>query len=69
MPVAHNDILKNENIQPWLALDHHVASGRGEQVALIYDSPVTGTVRKFTYIQLQDEVARFDSLRFEVLEV
>ena len=31
------------------ALDFHVERGRGRQVALIYDSPVTGTVRKLTY--------------------
>src|SRR5512137_1906467 len=40
------------------AVDRHVAAGRGEQVALIYDSPVTGTVRRFTYRELRDEVAR-----------
>ncbi|MFQ3208150.1 MAG: propionyl-CoA synthetase, partial [Glaciecola sp.] len=27
----------------YMALDHHVAQGRGEQIALIYDSPVTDT--------------------------
>lgn len=43
----------------WLALDHHVESGRGDQLALIYDSPVTDTVRKYTYAQLRDEVAQF----------
>jgi len=42
----------------WLALDRHVEAGRGDQVALIYDSPVTGQVRKFTYAQLTDQVAR-----------
>ncbi len=41
------------------ALDRHVAAGRGEQAALIYDSPVTGTARTFTYAQLRDETARF----------
>jgi propionyl-CoA synthetase len=41
------------------ALDRHVENGRAEQVALIYDSPVTSTVRAFTYRELQDEVARF----------
>ncbi|OGO21358.1 MAG: propionyl-CoA synthetase, partial [Chloroflexi bacterium RBG_16_50_9] len=41
------------------ALDYHVASGRAEQVALIYDSPVAGTLKKFTYAELLDEVARF----------
>jgi len=41
------------------ALDRHVEHGRAEQVALIYDSPVTSTVRAFTYRELRDEVARF----------
>ncbi|MHB8868745.1 MAG: AMP-binding protein, partial [Thermoleophilia bacterium] len=41
------------------ALDRHVESGRGGQVALIYDSPVTNTVKKYTYRELTDEVARF----------
>jgi propionyl-CoA synthetase len=40
------------------ALDRHVAAGRGGQAALIYDSPVTGVVRTFTYADLLDEVAR-----------
>ncbi len=41
------------------ALDRHVDSGRADQPALIYDSPVTSTVRSFTYRELRDEVARF----------
>lgn len=41
------------------ALDRHVARGRGRQAALIYDSPVTGTVRAYTYQALRDETARF----------
>ncbi len=41
------------------ALDRHVENGRADQLALIYDSPVTSTVRTFTYRQLRDEVARF----------
>src|SRR5712692_3394735 len=40
------------------ALDLHVDRGRGKQPALIYDSPVTGTVRSFTYRELRDLVAR-----------
>jgi len=43
----------------WNALDRHVAAGNGERTALIYDSPVTGTVETFTYARLLDEVARF----------
>jgi propionyl-CoA synthetase len=41
------------------ALDRHVEEGRGEQAALIYDSPVTGTVRSYTYRELTELVARF----------
>ncbi|SDU63498.1 propionyl-CoA synthetase [Amycolatopsis keratiniphila] len=41
------------------ALDRHVRDGRGEQTALIWDSPVTDSVRRFTYAELLDEVARF----------
>ncbi|MBW8723650.1 MAG: propionyl-CoA synthetase [Inquilinus limosus] len=41
------------------ALDRHVAAGHGDRIALIYDSPVTGTVRRFTYAELTDRVARF----------
>lgn len=41
------------------ALDYHVENGRADQVAVIYDSPVTGTVKRFTYRQIRDEVARF----------
>jgi propionyl-CoA synthetase len=40
------------------AVDRHVAAGRGDQLALVHDSPVTGTVATFTYARLQDEVAR-----------
>ncbi len=41
------------------ALDRHCENGRGGQAALIYDSPVTGQVRSFTYDELRDQVARF----------
>jgi len=41
------------------ALDRHVESGRADQPALIYDSPVTQTVQTFTYHELLDQVARF----------
>jgi propionyl-CoA synthetase len=41
------------------ALDIHIDNGRGDQDALIYDSPVTDTIKKFTYRQLRDEVAQF----------
>ncbi len=39
------------------AIDRHVENGRADQLALIYDSPVTGTKRTYTYRQLQDEVS------------
>ncbi|WDD99622.1 propionyl-CoA synthetase [Thalassomonas actiniarum] len=43
----------------YLALDYHVENGRGEQTALIYDSPVTGVSRQYSYRELTDKVARF----------
>jgi len=50
----------------YLALDYHVEQGRGEQTALIYDSPVTGKKQQFTYSELTEEVAKFaDVLRFQ----
>ncbi len=41
------------------ALDRHVLEGRGNQPALIYDSPVTGVVRTYAYRELLDLAARF----------
>jgi propionyl-CoA synthetase len=41
------------------ALDFHIENGRGSQAAMIYDSPVTNTIKTFTYTQLRDLVARF----------
>ena len=41
------------------AVDRHVENGRGEQTAIIYDSPVTGTVRRISYNELQVQVATF----------
>jgi propionyl-CoA synthetase len=41
------------------ALDRHVIKGRADQPALVYDSPVTGSARTWTYAELLDEVARF----------
>ncbi len=43
----------------YMALDHHVAQGRGKQTALIYDSPVTNSKQTFSYEQLRDAVATF----------
>ncbi len=39
------------------AIDRHVERGRGNQPAIIYDSPVTNTKRAITYAELQREVA------------
>jgi propionyl-CoA synthetase len=41
------------------AVDRHVEAGRGDQPAIIHDSPVTDTVRRLTYAELKDQVARF----------
>ncbi|MBO0855857.1 MAG: propionyl-CoA synthetase, partial [Nocardia sp.] len=41
------------------AVDRHVDAGRGDQVAIIHDSAITGEVHKLTYAQLRDRVARF----------
>jgi len=43
----------------YLALDYHIENGRGSQIALIYDSPVTQTKKKYTYTELRDAVAIF----------
>jgi propionyl-CoA synthetase len=39
-------------------LDRHVAAGQGARTALIWDSPMQGTVERFSYAQLRDRVAR-----------
>ncbi len=39
-------------------LDRHVEAGAGDRTAVIYDSPVTGTVQRFSYAELRDEVAK-----------
>jgi acyl-coenzyme A synthetase/AMP-(fatty) acid ligase len=43
----------------YLALDIHVEQGRGAQTALIYDSPVTGVKKQYTYSELLHEVSLF----------
>ena len=40
------------------ALDRHIEAGRGEQTALIWDSPMAGRTERFTYRQLRDRTAR-----------
>ena len=42
----------------WNAVDRHVEAGRGDQVAIIHDSPITGTIRNLSYADLRDRVAR-----------
>ncbi|WP_261895533.1 propionyl-CoA synthetase [Vibrio cyclitrophicus] len=42
----------------WLALDYHCENGRGDNTALIYDSPVTGHQSSYTYDQLRNQVAK-----------
>ena len=42
-----------------LALDRHVDDGRGDQTAIIHDSPATGTQTRYTFRELRDLVARF----------
>ncbi|MFC0444356.1 acetate--CoA ligase [Pseudidiomarina halophila] len=44
------------------ALDYHVDNGRGEQTALIYDSPVTQTKQTYSYRELREQVAHFAGL-------
>ena len=41
----------------WNAVDRHVEQGRGEQTAIIYDSPITHTKREISYVELRNRVA------------
>ncbi len=41
------------------AIDFHIDNGRGEKLAIIYDSPITGTKKTFTYNQLKEKVSLF----------
>jgi propionyl-CoA synthetase len=41
------------------AVDRHVEGGRAQQLALVYDSPLTGTIKRYTFRELRDAVARF----------
>ena len=41
------------------ALDHHIDQGKGEKIALIYDSPITGNKAQFTFNQLKVKVSKF----------
>ena len=42
----------------YLAVDKHIQDGFGEQIAIIYDSPVTQTVKKYTFNEVKTEVAK-----------
>ena len=42
----------------WNAVDRHVQAGHGDRIAIIHDSPITKTVHKITYAELQDRVSR-----------
>ncbi|MBT58150.1 MAG: propionyl-CoA synthetase [Acidiferrobacteraceae bacterium] len=66
------DRVLDDSDQPWYrwfsgaqvntcynALDLHIEQGRGDQLAVIYDSPVTGQQRHYTYSELRNEVADF----------
>lgn len=41
----------------WNAVDRHVENGRGEQTAIIYDSPITHTKREISFVELRNRVA------------
>ena len=46
-------------------MDYHIENGLGDQLALIYDSPVTDTKQQFTYTQLRDKVAKVAGILVE----
>jgi propionyl-CoA synthetase len=53
----HHWFADGEMNTSYMCLDYHVENGRADQTALIYDSPVTGDKKTFTYAELRDEVA------------
>uniref|UniRef100_A0A672Y633 Acyl-CoA synthetase short-chain family member 3, mitochondrial n=1 Tax=Sphaeramia orbicularis TaxID=375764 RepID=A0A672Y633_9TELE len=57
-PVFPNWFMGGKLNMCYNAVDRHVESGRGEQPAIIYDSPVTGTKQIITYRELLDQVSR-----------
>ena len=42
----------------YLALDKHIQDGHGDNIAIIYDSPVTQTIKKYTFSEVKTEVAK-----------
>ena len=59
MPVWYADGMLNTC---YLALDRHIEAGRGAQPAIIWDSPVTNSIVRFTYTELRDKTAQFAGL-------
>ena len=57
---THLDVYKRQGELNacYLAVDKHVKDGYGDQVAYIYDSPVTETVQKITFKELQENVSK-----------
>ena len=43
----------------WNCVDRHIRDGRGDQTAIIYDSPVTGTKARISYSELREQVSKF----------
>ena len=41
------------------AVDYHIERGRGDRLAIIYDSPITGAKKTYTFTQLKEQVAKF----------
>ena len=50
------------------ALDIHIDQGNGKRTALIYDSPITGNKKKFTYNELRSKVSKFAGILSYVIE-
>ena len=50
----------------YLCIDKHIKDGYGEQIAIIYDSPVTNTVQKITFNQLYQEVSKLAGALIEL---
>ena len=43
-------------------VDRHVLAGHGERLALVYDSPVTGQVTRFTFAELLEQVSALSAV-------
>src|SRR5881398_84919 len=51
------------------ALDWHVETGRADQTALIYDSPISNQIKTFTYRELRDATSRFAGVLAQLARV